>query len=113
MAATLLAPAAPARAAQKKMPIRPLGITQFGGDLQINGNMHTQSQTTPDKKVTTESENFFEETLSIRTSGYVYHPNLLEWYGDVRGGLVQQSITVNNQTTAGPGQIKGYNISGT
>ena len=112
MAAALAAPGAAARAAGPT-PIRPLGITQFGGDLLINGNMHTQSQTTPDKKVTTESENFFEETLSIRTSGYVYHPNLLEWFADVRGGLVQQSITVNNQTTAGPGQVKGYNISGT
>ena len=71
MAAAIVAPGAAARAAGPT-PIRPLGITQFGGDLLINGNMHTQSQTTPDKKVTTESENFFEETLSIRTSGYVY-----------------------------------------
>jgi hypothetical protein len=113
MAATLLAPAAPARAAQKKMPIQPLGITQFGGDLLINGNMQTQSQTAADKKVTTESESFFDETLSINSAGYIYHPNLLEWFGGIRGGFVQQSITVNDQTTVGPGQVKGYNISGT
>ena len=111
MAAALLAPGAAARAAGTT-PIQPLGITQFGGDLLIDGNMQKQSQTAPDKTVTTESENFFEETLSIRGAGYVYHPNLLEWYGDVRGGLVQESITTNNQTSAGPGTIKGYNISG-
>ena len=111
MAAALLAPAAAARAAQKT-PIQPLGITQFGGDLLINGNMQTQSQTAADKKVTTESESFFDETLSIHSAGYIYHPNLLEWSSDIRGGLVQQSITVNGQTTVGPGQIKGYNISG-
>jgi len=111
LAAALLAPVAAARAA-RPTPIQPLGITQFGGDLLINGNMQTQSQTAPDKTVTTESENFFDETLSIHGSGYIYHPNLLEWFGDVRGGLVQQSITVNGQTSAGPGQVKGYNISG-
>jgi len=111
MAAALAAPAAGARAAGRT-PIQPLGITQFGGDLLINGNMQTQSQTAPDKTVTTESERFFEETLSVNSTGYVYHPNLLEWFGDVRVGLVQQSITVNNQTNAGLGQIKGYNISG-
>jgi hypothetical protein len=74
--------------------------------------MQTQSQTAPDKTVTTESEKFFDETLSINSAGYIYHPNLLEWFGGIRGGLVQQSITVNNQTNDGPGQIKGYNISG-
>jgi hypothetical protein len=109
--AALLVPAAPARA-KERTPIQPLGITQLGGDLLISGNMQTQSQTAPDKTVTTESEQFFDETLSINSAGYIYHPNLLEWFGGIRGGLVQQSITVNNQTTVGPGQIKGYNISG-
>jgi hypothetical protein len=111
MAATLLAPAAGARAAGRT-PIQPLGITQFGGDLLLRANLQNRTQQTRGSPPDTESEKFFEETLSFKSAGYIYHPNLLEWFGDIRGGLVQESITVNNQTNAGPGQIKGYNISG-
>lgn len=111
MAAALLAPAAAVRA-KDKTPIQPLGITQFGGDLLLRGNLRNRTQKSPDARQDTESEKFFEETLSFKGAGYLYHPNLLEWFADIRGGLVQESITVNNQTSAGPGQIRGHNISG-
>ncbi|MCX5683179.1 MAG: hypothetical protein NT049_05780, partial [Planctomycetota bacterium] len=111
MAAALLAPAATARAAEKT-PIQPLGITQWGGDLLLRGNLQSRTEQTRGGQPDTESEKFFEETLSLRGAGYIYHPNLLEWFGDIRAGLVQESITTNNQTSSGPGQVKGYNISG-
>ena len=109
--AALAAPGGSARAAQRT-PIQPLGLTDTGGELYLRGNFKSVTQTASDGTKSVEDDKFFEETLELRGRGYVYHPNLLDWFGSVRLGLTQQEITIDQQKQSSSGNLLGYNLSG-
>ena len=109
--AALLVPAAPARAAQR-VPVQALGLTDTGGEIFLQGSFKNQTQTSADGSTTTESERFFQEILELHAKGYAYHPNLLDWFADLRLGLTQELININQQTQNSNGNLLGYNVAG-
>jgi hypothetical protein len=93
-------------------PVRTLALTETGADLFFQGSSKSVRETAADGTKTTETEQFLEEALDVRGKGYIYHPNLLEWYGSLRLGLTQEQLTINQQSERPNGKLLGYNISG-
>lgn len=109
--AALLVPAAAGQAAQR-VPVQALGLTETGGEIFLRGSFKDETQTAADGTQTTETEKFFEEVLELRSKGYVYHPNLLDWFADLRLGLTQEMININQQSQNSNGNLLGYNVAG-
>ncbi len=110
LSAPIAAPTAVARA-EDETPIRTLALTETGGDLYFQGSVKTIRETAADGTKTTESEQFFEETLDLSGKGYIYHPNLLEWSGSLQLGLIQELLAINQVNDRSKGNVLGYNLS--
>ncbi len=99
--------------AQQSAPIQNLNITGLEGDLLLTGHYRKDHETRASSgQVTDEKDVFFREELGLRSRGYFYHPNLLEWNAGLRLGLTQQTIDINDDSFDSDGTITGYNLSG-
>src|SRR5262245_6687776 len=58
-------------------------------------------------------ENRFEETFTLETTGYIYHPNLVELNLAGTFGLKQDSIDDNGDKDTRNGTITEYDLSAT
>ncbi len=97
--------------AQSTAPIQPMNITGFEGDLLFTGHYRIDEETSGNGQVTEEKDIFFREELGLRSSGYFYHPNLVDWSAGLRLGLTQQRIDINNESYDSDGDIFGYNLN--
>ena len=97
--------------AQSTAPIQPLNITGFEGDLLFTGHYRVDEETSGNGQVTDEKDLFFREELGLRSSGYFYHPNLVDWTAGIRLGLTQQRIDINDESYDSDGDIFGYNLN--
>lgn len=109
-AALLLAQAGVARA-QRAAPIENMNITGLEGDLLLTGNYRNDHETRENGQVTDEKDLFFREEVGLRSTGYFYHPNLIDWNAGLRLGLTQQRIDINDDSFDSNGTITGYNLS--
>ena len=111
----LLAVAAPAPAARKRkgpaIPIKPVGLLDWGGSLYLSGTFDGDERT-QSNNVTTREQSIFEEGVNLNTRGYVYHPNLLDWNASLRMGLSQEWVLLNDANRKTNGTLLGYNLSG-
>lgn len=109
-AAVLFTQAAVARG-QRAAPIENLNITGLEGDLLLTSHYRRDHETRFDGQVTDEKDLFFREEVALRSTGYFYHPNLVDWNAGLRLGLTQQSIDINEDSFDSNGTITGYNLS--
>jgi hypothetical protein len=93
-------------------PIRPFAVTDVGGEVFIEGTSGRHDEATGPGVETEEDDLFLEEGVEVRSQGYAYHPNLLEWTADLRVGLSQERITVNDGNRDSDGDLLGYNLTG-
>ncbi|HSV14560.1 MAG TPA: hypothetical protein VLI90_09880, partial [Tepidisphaeraceae bacterium] len=63
------------------------------------------------------AESLFEETATVESGGYVYHPNIFSFHVGVTGGLSQQLFDSSNASPqtdkTGFDSLYGWDISGT
>ncbi len=97
--------------AQRSAPIQAMNVTGLEGDLLFTGHYRIDEETRSDGRVTDEKEQFFREELGLRSTGYLYHPNLIDWNAGLRLGLSQQRIDINDESFDSDGDITGYNLS--
>lgn len=97
--------------AQSAAPIQPMNITGLEGDLLLTGHYRSDKETSGNGQVTDEKDLFFREELGLRSTGYFYHPNLIDWNAGIRLGLTQQRIDINDESFDSDGDITGYNLS--
>ncbi|MFO8015056.1 MAG: hypothetical protein R6X20_17350 [Phycisphaerae bacterium] len=93
-------------------PIRPLAVTGTGGEVFIEGTSGSHDETTGPGVETQEEDLFLEEGVEVRSEGYAYHPNLLDWTADLRLGFTQERITVDDTDRDSDGDLLGYNLTG-
>ena len=102
------------RGRRRGYPIRLFNITDTGGKVFLLGSMSSEV----DKRgaggvTTTEDDSFFEEGIEFLTSGYFYHPNLIDWDAAFRFSLDQERTAINGADFGTDGRILGYNLSAT
>jgi hypothetical protein len=97
--------------AQRSAPIEAMNITGLEGDLLFTGHYRSDEETNSNGRVTDEKDLFFREELGLRSTGYFYHPNLIDWNAGLRLGLTQQRIDINDESFDSDGDITGYNLS--
>lgn len=96
---------------QSAAPIQAVNVTGLEGDLLLTGHYRIDEETRGDGRKTEEKDVFFREELGLRTSGYFYHPNLVDWNAGLRLGLTQQRIDINDDSFDSDGEVTGYNLS--
>jgi hypothetical protein len=114
IAAGIALASAPAALAQRSAePVVPkaFGWLDFGGAFYANGQSNSQQRTTGASK-TDEQHTFLKEGVQIRTSGFAYHPNLLEWRLFTDIGASQESYSQTGQTQNTTGTLTSYDLSG-
>ena len=83
---------APARYySEPQQPVAPFRITEQEGEWGLQFYYLTEQEKSGGTSVSF-SNRTFEEYISYRLKGYVYHPRLLEFDASFKLGLVQQSI---------------------
>jgi hypothetical protein len=111
MILALLAGPAVAPAAED-FPIRPVALTNWGGDLYMSSHYQSDDETRGAPGVRTRNEDLYlEEGVNLDFAGYIYHPNMVEWRTDLRLGLSQQDITTGGASQTSLGTLLGYNIN--
>lgn len=96
---------------QRAAPIENMNITGLEGDLLLTSHYRSDHETRANGQVTDETDVFFREEVGLRSTGYFYHPNLVDWNAGLRLGLTQQSIDINDESFDSDGTITGYNLS--
>ena len=110
LAGALLASSALLSAARpRRVPIRPFGIYGFGGELFVRGESNGETQTSGGV-TTKETDTLFEEGLEFKTSGYIYHPNMIDWRAGFRLGISQEEYTTHDTTQRTRGSLNGYDL---
>lgn len=107
----LLARSAPLSAGRPKhVPIQPIGLYGFGGEIFVRGETNSETQTSG-RVTTKETDTIFEEGLKFKTSGYIYHPNLLDWWAGFRLATSQEEYTTNETAQRTHGSLNAYDLS--
>jgi hypothetical protein len=110
----LLAFAMPAPAASRRrrarIPIKPVGLLDWGGNWYLRGTIDGDERTSGNT-VTTEEQLVIEEGIELDSHGYIYHPNLVDWIASLRMGLSQESRVTNGFERKTNGTLLGYNLS--
>jgi len=111
MALTLAACVSPATPEQiQKGRTRPVGLTDWGGDLFSRARGGVDRKTTG--SVSTEERDMLLETgLHLDAEGFIYHPNLLEWTVSGRFGLTQEQTTTSDGDFGTRGLLTGFDLS--
>ncbi|MCC7147062.1 MAG: hypothetical protein IT443_11510 [Phycisphaeraceae bacterium] len=104
---------AEAAAAQgrKEAPIQSFRIIDFGADLFSENEMRTRRETRSSGGTTTETQMIFQQGVDLKSRGYVYHPNLVDWNATLRLGANEQMIDVNGRNNDSTGSLLGYDLS--
>ncbi len=104
--------------ARKRVPIKPVGIVDYRGELFLKGEGHSYETITEDRTETTTSKDvewLFEEGVEGTVDGYVYHPNLLEWTLGGRLTKTQERTKISDDETEtlykAQGLLRAYNMS--
>ncbi|NIA20531.1 MAG: hypothetical protein GWP05_00875 [Anaerolineaceae bacterium] len=98
---------------ERRYPIAPVRVLDFGGALSLRGDARSEKETTGSSEDTTEErDSFFEESLELRSRGYLYHPNLFDWDLAARLGLNQERISIDDLNMDTDGKLLGYSLGG-
>jgi hypothetical protein len=110
----LLATAMPAYGARRRkkvsIPIKAVGLLDFGGHLYLKGLLDGDKRE-QNGVVTNEEQTLFEQGVELNTRGYVYHPNLVDWSASIRAGLSQEWVLINDAKRKTNGTLLGYNFA--
>ena len=110
LAAIAAAGGGAAFAQDEATPVRPFKLTNFSGELYVEGNLSRQNETTGNTQLR-QFQAFFQEGLRLQGEGYIYHPNLCQLFGMVDLGLIQNDVVVNGVDTPGNGSLRNFNIN--
>lgn len=105
-----LAPAQDRRSRGKKYPVQALGILDWNGEVFIRSN-YRQQKTTGAGRTSTNSDLMFREGFRLNSSGYVYHPNLLDWRTGFTIGSRQERSEIDGARARSSGLLLGYTVS--
>ena len=83
------------------------------GDLTLMGTYTRSHESSSDGFDSTIKETHFEEALTLYTNGYIVHPNLVELHLSVTGGLDQDRLDDNGQSSTSNGTVYGWDVSAT
>lgn len=110
----LLAVAIPVHGARRRkgprIPIKPVGLLDWGGNFFLQGNFSGQERNQANT-VSTDEQRSFEEGVELNSRGYIYHPNLVDWDASIRMGLSQEWVMLNDADRKTNGTLLGYNLS--
>lgn len=103
----------PAHAALDDDPLfRPFELRPVHGSVFVTGDMRSENRSSSGS--TTRNHTFlFQEGIDLRTGGYIYHPNLFNWNGQVRLGLSQDYSRFGDEDRESLGTVLGYVFDGT
>ena len=97
--------------AQQKKPLFDFTSVQAWADFLYRRQSSTQKpQGQPDQKFL---ENRFEETFSLDTTAYIYHPNLVDLHLAGTFGLRQDDLESPGQHESENDVVNNYNVSAT
>lgn len=109
--ATVAAAAGPAAAFERvDYPIKPISVTSFEGNFYLRGDILDSQQKSLGSN-TREKQTLFEEGLEVNSSGYFYHPNMVEWTANLMPALTQEDIRINDDDRKTQGRLTNYNLS--
>ncbi len=96
---------------------RGVKITEYGGYIDLIGRRREQEQASKvGARDVQSNETIFEESVTLKTKGYVYHPNLLEFAAAGLFGLTQRDydeVTGGRaRATSDDGNLLGFDVSG-
>ncbi|MCC6680320.1 MAG: hypothetical protein IT445_05395 [Phycisphaeraceae bacterium] len=97
--------------AQDQTPIAPVGIQSVGGELFIEDTYREDHETRG--RFQTKSDDtdlLLREGIRLLVDGYSYHPNLIDWYADLRFGLMHQQTTLLGEDRRSEGFLTGYDL---
>ena len=97
--------------AQTSEPIQPVSLTDIGGELFFRSHYRTEDEDRAGGGTTRERDLLFEEGIDLRTQGYFYHPNLIDWDADLRLGFEQQKTDIDRDRQRSNGTLLGYDLS--
>lgn len=83
------------------------------GDLTLLGTYTRSHVSSSDGSDSTVKETHFEEALTLYTNGYIVHPNLVDLYLSVTGGLDQDRLDEDGQSSSANGIVYGWDVSAT
>jgi hypothetical protein len=99
-----------AQRGQPAVPVRWLGVLDYGGRLFVEGDYHRDEQTLGNF-TTKEQDWTVQEGIELDSEGYVYHTNLLEWRLGLRLGASQEQVKVDERQWRTRGCLQGYDAS--
>ncbi|MCG3180779.1 MAG: hypothetical protein BIFFINMI_03142 [Phycisphaerae bacterium] len=106
---------ATARAAEPDagpVQIVPLKVLTRSGNLYVRGSMKQKKETFGGGSDSNQKDTYLEEGVDLQSTGYIYHPNLMEWFAAFRLGLTQQQIDLNETQEKFRGTLLGFDLSG-
>jgi hypothetical protein len=83
------------------------------GYLELDYRREADTQSSPGSTNTTFTENRFQETINLRTNGYVVHPNLLELSLSGSFGLEQDLIDSSGKSETDTSILYDYDLEAT
>ena len=103
--------ASPASGQQARQPIQPVKILDIGGKISFSGELYDEKESNPlTGSKLHERGRLFEETAEFKTEGYFYHPNLVDWFANVRFTLDQNPEDVNGESFDRKGRVLDYDL---
>jgi len=90
-----------------------LHIDKISGDTFIRGSYRKQNETISSGVTSHTSDFFLEEGVHLRSRGFAYHRNFLEWYANAVFGFNQQDIEDDSVQQNSNGTLYGYDLGGT
>lgn len=82
------------------------------GHAFIIGDYETDTRNQTNNSTKTSSL-FMQEGIELKTDGSIYHPNLFNWFGEMRLGFNQQDIDTDGTQRKSDGVLLGYDLDGT
>ncbi|MFW6189156.1 MAG: hypothetical protein ACOC7T_01875 [Planctomycetota bacterium] len=93
-------------------PIAPFRVTSTDTSLFLRGEIRDEEEEVGSTgQTSTEEETFFEEGIDYATSGYIYHPNLIDWDADFRFSLAQQDLEIDDRDFDTEGTLLGFSLA--
>ena len=99
-----------ATTAQEGYPVQAVKVQKIKGELFAEGRYRSDDETRSGR-ASTETDTFLEEGMKLNLDGYIYHPNMIDWYARLQLGLSQQEVELDDGQRKSDGTATGYNFS--
>ncbi|MBI1336896.1 MAG: hypothetical protein GC164_08030 [Phycisphaera sp.] len=93
-------------------PISSFQLTDYGGELYVESEFRRDNDSLSGRQVTSQ-DLMLNYGLRLDASGYVYHPNLLEFTGQIDLGLTNNWTELNAMDRTSDAFLVGFNLNAT